>query len=63
MDIHNNQLSLLSLLLEQVDHFLSIGRRETRGRFIEEEHSWLTYQLKGDIQALTLTTRDIFVDG
>ena len=29
MDIHNNQLAFLGLLLEQIDHLLCIGRRET----------------------------------
>ena len=63
MDIHDDQLTLISLFLQQVDDHLCITRRQTRRRFVKEEHSRLTDQLESDVQTLTLTTGDIFVDG
>ena len=63
MDIHDNQLTLIGLLFQQVDDHLRITRRQTRRRFVKEEYSRLTDQLESDVQTLTLTTGDIFVDG
>ena len=63
VDIHDDQLTLIGLLFQEVDHHLCVTRRQTRRRLIEEEHSRLTDQLESDVQTFTLTTGDIFVDG
>ena len=63
MDVHHDELALERLLFQQVDHLLSVGRRQSRRGFVEEEHGWLANQLQRDVQPLSLSSGDVFVDG
>ena len=63
MDVDHDEFALERLFFQQENHLLGVGRRQSRRRFVEEEHGGFAYQLQGDVQSLALSSRYVFVDG